>query len=260
MFTNCCGNVRPAGETAATDCMPKPLSDMFNTGVTGSELLIISTELRLPVAFGVNVILTVQLWPAGTPAPPIGQVFPEIKKSLEFPLEMVIPLMTRSALPALVMVKVCGVVVVFTVTLPNWKALLLGLMTGAMPVPDTGTDSAVGFELAIASVALREPVAAGLNATLIVQLEPPAKLVVQLFAVMTKSPGSAPIKLTPLMANVPAPAAFDTVTVWAELVVFTKTLPNKSELGDTIPFAEVPTWATFDQPELRFPRMAALYV
>lgn len=77
---------------------------------------------------------------------------------------------------------------------------------------------------------------------------------------MTKSPGFAPVKLTPLMANVPAPAAFDTVTVWAKLVVFTKTFPNNRGLGDTVAFAEVPTWAIFDQPELTLPRMEALYV
>src|SRR6516162_558787 len=198
---------------AAIDCVPKPLSDMFSTGVTGSELLIISTELRMPAAFGVNVMLTVQFRPAETPAPPIGQLFPDIAKSLALPPEMVIPLMTRGALPVLVMVKVCGVVVVPTVILPNWKALLLGLMTGAMPVPESGTDSAVGFELAIASVALRAPVAVGLNATLIAQLEPPARLLVQVFPVMTKSPAFAPVRPTPEIASVPAPDAFATVTV-----------------------------------------------
>jgi len=244
---------------AATDCAPKPLSDMFNTGVTGSELLIISTELRLPIAVGLKVMLIVHDALGANPIPPIAQPFEEMVKSLAFPPEIVAPFMTRFALPELVMVRVCGVVVVPTVILPNWKALLLGLITGAMPVPETGTISVVGFELAIASVAVRAPVAVGRKVRVIVQVEPPVRLLVQVLAVMAKSPGFAPVKLIPLIANVPAPVAFATVTVWAGvLVVLTKTLPNNSELGDTEAFAEVPTWATFDQPELRLPRIPTL--
>ena len=74
------------------------------------------------------------------------------------------------SLPEFVIVSVCGVLVVPTVMLPNWKALFDGLMTGAVPFPVNGTDSGVGFELPIVRVALRAPVAAGLNATLIVQV------------------------------------------------------------------------------------------
>ena len=158
-----------------------------------------------------------------------------------------------------VIVRVCGVVVVPTVILPNWKALLLGLMTGATPVPESDTDSAVGFELAIVSVAPRAPVAVGLKVTKMLQLAPPTKALVQV-VVCAKSPALTPVMLMPLMASVPAPAAFVTVTVCPMLVVFTNTFPKVSGVGDTVAFAAVPTMAVFDQPELRLPRIEALYV
>ena len=111
------------------------------------------------------------------------------------------------------MVKTCGgVVVVPTVMLPNWKALLDGLMTGAVPVPLKLTVNGVGFELAIVSVALRVPDALGVKVTLIVQFAPAVRLEVQ-EVVCEKSPALTPVTVMPVIESVAAPAAFDSVTV-----------------------------------------------
>ena len=69
VFTSCVGKVSEVADKVAIDCVPTPLSDMFNNGVTGSLLLIMSTVLRFPMADGLNVRLMVQLKPAPTPDP-----------------------------------------------------------------------------------------------------------------------------------------------------------------------------------------------
>src|SRR5215831_4462230 len=142
------------------DWVPKPLSETFSTGVVGSELLIASTVLRLPMAVGLNVRLTVQVLFGLRPTPAIGQAL-VCAKSPALPPVRVMLLMISEAVPLLVIVNVCGVVVVFTVMLPNVIALGVGLITGAVPVPLNGTDNAVGLELAMLIVAARAPVAVG---------------------------------------------------------------------------------------------------
>jgi hypothetical protein len=141
--------------------------------------------------------------------------------------------------------------------LPNRKALLLGLMTGAVPVPVNATDNAVGFELAMVSVAARPFTAVGLNVTLIVQIAPPARLVPQLL-VCAKSPGFAPVKVMPVIASVPVPP-LESVTVWAALVVFTNWLPKLSVALSRVALAGGPTAAMLDHPEARLPRMEAFH-
>jgi hypothetical protein len=99
-----------------------------------------------------------------------------------------------------------------TVTFPNVNDGPLGLMIGAMPVPVRGTEMAVGLELAMMSVALRAPATLGRNETLMVQLAPPARLVVQVLVCM-KSAALSPVTLMPVIARGPAPAALESVTV-----------------------------------------------
>lgn len=258
VFTNCSGKVRLVGVTAAMDCVPNPLSEMFNSGVSGSELLMMSTVLRLPMAVGLKVILTVQEKFAASPAPPIEQVLAEMAKSAALPPDRVMPFRIKAAFPLFVRVRVCGVVVTPTVMLPNWKALFEGVITGAVPVPVKATDSGVGFELAIAIVATRVPAAAGRKVTVMVQLKPAANALPQLL-VCTKSPAFAPVMVMPVIASVPAPAAFDRVTVCGALEVFTNSNPNGRAVGDTDAFAAVPTLTTPDHAEERLPRIAAFH-
>jgi len=217
--------------------------------------------LRLPIAVGLKVMLTMQLAPAASPAPPMGHGVLEVDnaKSLAFPPVSPMVLMINTAFPVLVSVRVCGVVVVPTVMLTNWKALLLGLMIGAMPLPVKGTDNAVGFELAMLIVAVRGPEAMGLKVTVIVQLKPAAKLVAQV-VVFAKSPAFTPVSAMPVMASVPAPVALVKVTTCEVLVVFTNWSANDNGVGDTFAFAAVPTAATLDHPEDRPPRIEAFQV
>jgi len=225
---------------------------MFNAGVTGSLLLTTSIELRLPIAFGVNVMFTVQVIPMGKPVPPMGQVEVDAKSNV-FPPESPKPLMINGALPTFFSVMVCGALVVPTVMLPNWNALLSGLMIGATPVPVNDTASGVGLLLAMAMMAARAPLLAGLKVTLIVQVAPARRLAPQPF-VWAKSPAFKPVKVIPVTARTPAPAALVSVTVWATLVVFTAWLPKASEVGDKVILGAVPTEAGFDHAETTFAR------
>src|SRR3954453_19832846 len=98
VLTNWSGNVTEPGDTEAVDCVPTPLSEMFNVGVAGSLLVITRTELRLPIAVGLNAMLTVQVRPGVTLPVTIGQVLPVMRKSLAFPPAIVMPLKNRLAL------------------------------------------------------------------------------------------------------------------------------------------------------------------
>jgi hypothetical protein len=80
------------------------------------------------------------------------------------------------------------------------------------------------------SVALRDPVAAGLNLTETVQVVPAASDPVQVL-VKLKSPGLAPEIVKPLKTNVAVPV-FVAVTVSGPLVVFTVCAAKISDVGD----------------------------
>ncbi len=96
------------------------------------------------------------------------------------------------------------------------------------PVPVKLTDEVVAVEV---SVAVRVPVAVGLNVTLIVQLPPAASELPQVL-VSAKSPASTPAKPMPgVMAD---EVVFDIVAVCAALVVPTVVLGKVKELGDRV--------------------------
>ena len=83
--------------------------------------------------------------------------------------------MLKAALPVLLRVTVCAVLVISTAWFP--KARLVGerLARAAVPVPERLT--VCGLPLALSAMlteAVRLPLAAGVNVTLIVQLAPPA--------------------------------------------------------------------------------------
>ena len=83
--------------------------------------------------------------------------------------------MLKAALPVLLRVTVCAVLVTSTAWLP--KARLVGerLATAAVPVPERLTICGLPLALSVMlTEAVRLPLAAGLNVTLIVQLAPAA--------------------------------------------------------------------------------------
>lgn len=94
-------------DRVAIDCVPKPVNPTFRVGFTGSELLMTSSVVRVPVAVGVKVRLIVQVNPAASPPPPIGHGEPEadIAKSPAFPVTRLMLLMINAALPVLDRVK-----------------------------------------------------------------------------------------------------------------------------------------------------------
>jgi hypothetical protein len=83
--------------------------------------------------------------------------------------------MLKAVLPVLLKVTVCAVLVTSTDWLP--KARLVGerLTRAAVPVPERLTVCGLPVALSVrVTAALRVPLAAGVNLTLIVQLAPPA--------------------------------------------------------------------------------------
>ena len=83
--------------------------------------------------------------------------------------------MLKAAWPVLLRVTVCAVLVTSTAWLP--KARLVGerLATAAVPVPERLTICGLPLALSVMlTEAVRLPLAAGLNVTLIVQLAPAA--------------------------------------------------------------------------------------
>jgi len=83
--------------------------------------------------------------------------------------------MLKAALPVLLRVTVCAVLVISTAWLP--KARLVGERpsTGAVPVPKRLTVCGLPLALSVMlTAAVRLPLAEGMNVTLIVQLAPGA--------------------------------------------------------------------------------------
>jgi hypothetical protein len=90
-----------------------------------------------------------------------------------------------------------------------------------------------GLPLALSATltaAVKEPLAAGVKVTLIVQLPPAATLAPQLL-LCAKSLGFAPVSAIPLILKAPLPVLLK-VTVWAALVAPTAWLPKARLLAD----------------------------
>ena len=156
-----------------------------------------SEAARLPFAAGANVTLIVQPAPAATLAP---QLFDWVK-SLEFDPENEMLVMVNAALPVVVRVTDSGVLEVPTGTLP--KGTLDGETLAAedAPVPERLTACGLPIALsAMASEAVRLPLAKGVKVMLMAQLEPAATLDPQLLD-WVKSPAFEPAMETLVMFN-----------------------------------------------------------
>ena len=93
------------------------------------------------------------------------------------------------------------------------------------------------------SVALRVPVAVGLNCTLTVQLAPPAIELPHVFPEIRKSAGLVPAIENPVNVTADAPV-LSTVIDLAALVVPTVTVPKFSEVGEREIAVPIPLRAT----------------
>ena len=144
--------------------------------------------VRLPGAAGVKVTLNVQLLLAASELP---HVVVSAKSPALAPVNAKL-LMVRAALPVLLRVKVWAALVVLTVWLLKDKLVVEMPAIGPVPVPVRLT--VCGLPLALSTMlteAVRLPVAAGVNVTLIVQL-PFAATELPHVLVTAKSPGSVP--------------------------------------------------------------------
>ena len=92
--------------------------------------------------------------------------------------------------------------------------------------------------------ALRAPTAEGVKVTLMVQLAPGVRLVMQLLVGSTKSSGFVPVMATAVIFKVPEEATFVNVTVVGSLVVPTVTLPKLTLVGLKPANVPVPLSAT----------------
>jgi hypothetical protein len=208
-------------ETCAT---PAPLP--LRGAVWGEPVALSETEInaeRAPTACGVNVTVIVQLAPAATLVP---HVFVWPKSPALLPVT-VIPPIERGPEPPLVSVIVFGGLVVLTFWSANDKVEGLKA-TWATPVP-VPLRAAVWGEPAASSVTVseadRDPAACGENVMEIVQLAPAATLVPQSLVWLNSAALVPTIKML-LIVSAPE-LAFESLIVWAVLVVLTSWLPNE---------------------------------
>ncbi len=147
--------------------------------------------------------------------------------------------MLKVALPELLRVTVCTVLVLLTVWFPKARLRGVRLTTGAgtlVPVPDklmVCVLPAVPLLLSVTvSVPARAPVAVDVKVTAIVQLPPVATELPQAF-VWAKSPALVPVNVIPAILNATLPVLVS-VTVWAALVVLIVWFPKERLLGATL--------------------------
>ena len=169
---------------------------------------------RAPVRVGLKVTEIVQLPPAATPVPPIGQLF--VWANLAgFAPPSVMLLSTSTPGPGLLIVMVCAALVVFIGTVPN--AIVVGDRTivdrMVVPVRVTVPETA-GAATFTRSNAERTWLLLGVNVTVIVQLPPTASPVPPIgqFCVRPNRPGLVPPSEMLVILNGALPV-LDTVTV-----------------------------------------------
>jgi hypothetical protein len=206
-------NERLDGESVTVGVKPVPVR-LTLCGLPLALSVTVSDAVRVPDADGVNVTLIVQLAPAAT-------LLPQLlvwAKSPEFVPLMPMFEMSNVAFPVLERVTFWGVLVVPVYCWPNERLDGESVTAGATPVPIRLTLWGLPLALsAMASEALRAPVADGVNVTLIVQFAPAPTVLTQLF-VWAKSPGLVPPSVTLDMLRGALPE-FERVTACAALVV-----------------------------------------
>jgi len=197
-----------------------------------SEML--SAPLRAPLAVGAKVTLAVQLCPG------LSRLFNGAAAHVlvwrKSPL-VVILVIVRTAVPVLVIVTVCGLLVVPTAWLENER--LVGVSITAVPAvtPVPLRLNVCGLLAALSvieSVAPRAPVAVGVNVTFILQVPPPA------FSVATQSLVSVywvSLLVIPVIVRGAVPA-LTTVMVCVALGTLRAWFPKFSAAGATAMLGE----------------------
>lgn len=184
-----------------------------------------SVPVRVPVAVGVNVTITVQL--AGEGPNELVQVPRVSAKSPVVPNEIGV-----GPVPVFFIVTVLDALVVPTACLANVSLVGVAVTTTvrAFPVPLRLTICGEVDPLSVTEIdPARVPVACGINVTEIVQVAGEGPSVVPHVFVCAKSPLTSAIEI-----GVDAVPVFFTVTVFAALVVPTVCAANVSLVGETV--------------------------
>ncbi len=219
-------NVSVVGEAERVGAVPVPLSATDACGVPTSEVLTTSEALRRPIAEGAKRTRTVQLRPDASVVP--HWLF-NVKSAAFAPLKTIL-LMVRTLVPALPSVTVHDVLEVPPVTLANETAA--GLNDTAVPIPLSGTVNTgiTGSEVAIASMPILGPLAAGVKLTLRAQLESTGKTAPQEPGADANSEAFAPLTEMLLIRSGASPPLNRTRVCGALVVAMTCT-PNVRDAG-----------------------------
>src|SRR5215469_1082889 len=181
------------------------------------------SPLRVPVALGVKVAVTVQLAPGASDA---GQVLPVILKSPEFVPVTATLVIFRLPEGATLVTVVLMDELMPTVTVPKFR--LAGLRPRAVPVPLRETVCGEPTALSVIDrMPLSWPIALGLKETSIVQLAPTASVAGHWLVLM-----KLPCTVTLEMVTAAFPVLV-TVTVCEALIMPMGTTPKVRLLGAT---------------------------
>lgn len=206
---------RLVGETLIMGLLVEPVR-LIDRGPLMALSARLIVAVRFPTAVGVNVTLIVHVPFAATELPQVLVT----AKSPGFVPVVVILVIDKLVFPVLVRVTDCAVLATPTPVLVNVRALAERLMAAALPVPDKAIASGLTCRLsAMLTVAVRVPMALGVNCTVIVHLplaasDPPTGQLL----VCEKSPGLAPIIVMLEMVKLVLPV-FDMITFLAVLVM-----------------------------------------
>jgi hypothetical protein len=171
------GNASGFGLSSACGAVPVPVT----VADCGEPVALSATEidaLRLPAAAGVKLTVMVQFAPAASEVP---QLF-VCPKLLAFVPATEMPVMVRAAVPGFESVIGSAVAAVPTSVLGKASGFGLSTACGAVPIPVRAAVCGDPVALSTTEIAaLRLPLAAGVNVTVMVQLAPAAREAPQLF-------------------------------------------------------------------------------
>ena len=213
---------------------PLPLSGT-DCGLFRAVSVNINVAVRVPIAVGVNAMLTLQF---AEPARVVPHVWLEIAKSAAPEMAMLDRLMAEEA--PLLNVTDCAALVVPTVVLAKLREAGITLAAGWLPVPDNVTVCGLfPAESVNVRVAMRAPATEGVNAMFTVQLPEPARVAPHVLLEMAKSAAPVPEIMMLLMLRAVEPPLLS-VTDCGELVEPMIVAVNVRLAGVTLALGRLP--------------------
>src|SRR3989442_920481 len=236
---------RLVGAKVTAGTMPVPASDT-DCGLLAASSVMVTVAVRALAAVGVNVRLRRQLAPATTVAPFVQVVPAAMAKSPGFKPARAMLVMLRVAVPLLVRVTVCTGLVVLRSSEQHTTLLQARPTAVCSPIPASDTDCGLpGVWSLTFSVAVRPPVAAGVNATVkAFFFNDTATTEIYTLSLhdalpISKSPGFKPARAMLVMLRVAVPLLVR-VTVCTGLVVLRRWSPKARLVGAKVTAGAMP--------------------